>query len=79
MTDDTTRLASLETENARLRAEIERLKPAPGLHQVGSLQSTASASDIYSEGGWLASAARYSFLRRQGGAEGNRHGAGGGV
>src|SRR5271157_1410245 len=32
----------------------------PRSHQVGSLQSTASASDIYPEGGWLASAARYS-------------------
>src|ERR1700680_5323713 len=30
-----------------------------GPHQVGSLQSAASAEDIYSEGGWLASAARH--------------------
>jgi hypothetical protein len=29
---------------------------SPGSHQVGSLQSTASAEDIYSESGWLASA-----------------------
>jgi hypothetical protein len=27
--DDATRLAALETENAQLRAEVARLKPAP--------------------------------------------------
>src|SRR6516164_9728143 len=47
----------------------------PGSHQVGPLQSAASAEDIYSKSGRIASAARHSFLRRQGGAEGNRHGA----
>ena len=47
--------------------------------QVGSLQSTAGPQDIYSEDGWIASAAWHSFLRRQVGAEGDRHGAGGGV
>ena len=51
----------------------------PGSHQVGPLQSAASAEDIYSESGWFASAARHPDLRRQIGAEGNRHGAGGGV
>src|SRR5580693_1916299 len=36
----------------------------PGSHQVGSLQSAAGPQDIYSEGGWLASAARHPDLRR---------------
>src|ERR1700675_3597185 len=36
----------------------------PGSHQVGSLQSAASAQDIYSEDGWLASAARHPDFRR---------------
>src|ERR1700730_5950666 len=31
----------------------------PGSHQVGSLQSAAGPQDIYSEGGWFASAARH--------------------
>src|SRR5262245_14700091 len=48
----------------------------PGSHQVGSLRSTAGPQDIYSEGGWLATAARYPDLRGQGGAESNRHGVG---
>src|SRR5215470_8186012 len=52
---------------------------SPGSHQIGSLQSTTGPQDLYPKSGWLASAARYSFLRRQGGAEGNRHGAGVGV
>src|ERR1700674_2661747 len=30
-----------------------------GSHQVGSLQSAAGPQDIYSEGGWLATAARH--------------------
>src|SRR3984893_18804997 len=51
----------------------------PGSHQVGSLQSTAGPQDIYSEGGWFASAARHPDLRGQAGAAGDRHGAGGGV
>src|SRR6516164_9446611 len=51
----------------------------PGSRQVGSLQSTPGAQDIYPKSGWLASAARDSFLRRQVGAAGNRHGAGVGV
>src|SRR5208337_1096941 len=36
----------------------------PGSHQVGPLQSAASASDVYSENGWLASATRHPDLRR---------------
>ena len=31
----------------------------PGSHQVGPLQSAASAPDVYSESGWLASATRH--------------------
>src|SRR6266478_7322578 len=45
-------------------------------YQVGSLQSAAGPQDIYSEGGWFASAARHPDLRRQIGTEGDRHGAG---
>ena len=34
----------------------------PGPHQDGSLPSTASAQDVHSESGWLASAAWYPDL-----------------
>jgi hypothetical protein len=33
-------------------------------NQVGPLQSAASAPDVYSENGWLASATRHPDLRR---------------
>ena len=35
----------------------------PGTHQDGSLPGAASAQDLHSEDGWLASAARYPDLR----------------
>ena len=37
--------------------EADESSGPPGSHQVGSLQSTAGPQDIYSEDGWIASAA----------------------
>jgi len=58
--------------------EARSLGP-PGSHQVRSLPSTSGPQEHISENGWLASAARHPDLRKQVGAEGDRHGAGGGV
>ncbi len=57
---------------ANLRDLLDRIKS-------GRYRGTAGAQDVHPQGGRLATTARHPDLRGQGGAAGDRHGAGGGI